>query len=102
MDFGESMECNPPTPDTNMWGGDVGELEMSSCGGSGLRTTPEGGQPLSACTPRGSVESTKRPTLLIAEVSFNIVSKDLNVYVIMILIRTHFIYVHSLFKKVIK
>ena len=99
MDFGESMECNPPTPRTNMWGADVGELEMSSC----ERTTPEG-----SLSTRGSVESTKnkksteRPTILIAEVSFNIVSKDLNVYVIMILICTHFIYVHSLFKKVIK
>ena len=81
MDFGESMECNPPTPDTNMWGGDIGELEMSSCGGTELRTTPKGGQPLSASTPRGSVELAKRPTLLIAEVSFNIVSEVLNVYV---------------------
>ena len=90
MDFGESMECNPPTPDTmqsHMWGGDIEELEMSSCGGTELRTTPKGGQPLSAGTPRGSVElaknkkSTKRPTLLIAEVSLNIVSEVLNVYV---------------------
>ena len=78
MDFGESMECNPPTPHTNMWGADVGELEMSSCEGSGLRTTPEG--PLST---RGSVESTKnkksteRPTILIAEVSFNIITRYL-------------------------
>ena len=66
------MECNPPTPRTNMWGVDVGELEMSSCEG------PEG--PLST---RGSVESTKnkksteRPTILIAEVSFNIITRYL-------------------------
>ena len=84
MDFGESMECNPPTPRTNMWGVDVGELKMSSC------DDPEG-----SLSTRESVESTKnkksteRPTILIAEVSFNIVSKDLNVYVIMIC--THFI-----------
>ena len=75
------MECNPPdSPTPDMWGGDTEELEMRPSPSTELGATPEGGQPTPAELTKNK-KSTKRPTLLIAEVSFNIVSAVLNVYV---------------------